>query len=105
MPKAWYEKHHRNPIIASLLSLLIFALLLFSSKFPIVVLFLMLILYFIYRTNTTKISVQTPGFEKAYEESENRMSDSEYKQFLIDSGYLRRVNWIICQSDLRMFQR
>lgn len=99
MPIEWYKKHHRNPVIMLLICLIpfiaLFGLRNVSSKDLVIIFILsmviMFVLLFLYIKNTAKISVRTPGFTKSYEESEKRLSNPEYKQFLINSGYMDKV--------------
>ena len=102
MPKEWYEKNHRKGWLIFLLFVLSMAIPLMTLKIALngamwvgyvsVVLCIIGIGYSIYyKSKTTRISINDTGFEKKYEESEKRLSNQEYRQFLVDSGYYKKM--------------
>ena len=101
LPKEWYVKNHRKAWVLLLLFCLAFAvpllLLRISMKeawvgYASMAFCIISIGYCIYyKSKTTRISVNDTGFDEKYEESEKRLSNQEYKQHLIDSGYYRSI--------------
>ena len=102
LPKEWYVKNHRKEWVLPLLYSLAIAIPILTIRLALkesiwicyasLVLCIIAIGYAIYyKSKTTQISVKETGFERKYEESEKRLSNQEYKQHLIDSGYYQTI--------------
>ena len=107
-PRRWYEEHYSNPavyiplLILPWIALLAFALIGMQYEairnLPAVVLVILIFGILIlgnwpawrYLTDRTSIKVDA-RFDREYKESEKRLQDPEYKRFLQDSGYLKRM--------------
>lgn len=106
-PREWYDTHLENKKVSVLLLFLPWILmgaviaLLFDSDFarstPGILLGIMILAplvlgsipYFRYSCRRVNIRLDE-DFSRAYDESEARLRDPQYKQFLMDSGYAKR---------------
>ena len=107
-PKSWYDTHYMKKtvyiplIFLPFLGLLVFGLIGMQfeavRRLPAIVLGLLVFVIFIlglipgirYMRHRCDVKPGTAQFESDYRKSEERLRDPQYKQFLFDSGYVKR---------------